>query len=178
MEQKNDKKMKAYKLALRAELAGLLGLTIAAGGFAITAGLGGAAAVITESSMNKIASRVADTDEYQAHIRTQRNELYAKLDAGEITYEEFHEAYKKMTDKYAVCDYSKTEQGSRNEDLVTTVDNYNKSIDCYKTLLGKGAGTFGAASAVCLGGYLGTSKIRKKLENELEIEEEQEEMAD
>jgi len=177
MEKNIDKKMREYKRALSVELAGLLGLGVCAGGFAVTGGLGGIAAVATELSMNVIASRVVDTDEYQAYIRAQREALGAKLDAGEITYEEYHEQYKKMTDKYAVCEYSKT---ANDEELSTNVENYKISQDFYRTMLGKGAGSFGAGTLASLGLALGAGKTRRKYEDELGIEttEEEPEMAD
>lgn len=167
--------MKSYRALVKLELAGLLTMYSGAMFFGVAAGIGGVAGLATEHAMNTITGRVAKTEAYQSSIADKKAELGARLDAGEMTFEDYHEAMEKLTDKYAVIEYSKT---AGDEELSTTVKNYETSVDCYRTILGKGAGTAGAVTLFGLGAGLVAGKARKKFEEKHGIEVEPEEMAD
>lgn len=121
-----------------------------------------------------------DTSEYQAILQEKRNELYAQLNNGDITIDQFKDKYLEFTQSYSIEDWAKEQANPKIHEILA---DYNSDITAYNdkvtqttnsvlggafAITGAGLATCGAVEAIA---YLKDKKSKKSNASAMNIEE-------
>ena len=99
-----------------------------------------------------------DTSEYQSTIQKKRDELYDKLNKGEITIDQFRHAYTNLTKDYSLEDWAREQkENTQLQEIITEYESdirkYHESADNATDLVLAGVAGIGLTTSTAFGSY-------------------------